>query len=303
VDDFALVSDTAYAAQNGGRITRALLEIAISSKWASVTATLLGLSQAIEKRLWPTDQPLKQFDLKPDIVYGLDTWAREWSVYDLASQSAADLGKLVHLNEKHGQAILNAAKQFPTVLIDYGLRPLCSDVLKIVIQVKPAFTWTSKVHGSTEPFWLWVEDHEGSTIIQISHLILRPTTESLGVDFVIPIAGGVPPPFVTIRFVSDRWMGAEDEVSIQLDGLIMPPPSKSHSPTLDLPLLSLSSLRNPTVEALFSGRINSFNSLQTHVFWSLMHTQMHTLICAPGSCGKSLLGLVLVWSVPNLLMH
>jgi antiviral helicase SLH1 len=74
VDDFALVSDAAYSAQNGGRIVRALLEIAISRKWASVSAVLMGMSKAIEKRLWPFDQPLKQFDLKYDIFYGLERW-------------------------------------------------------------------------------------------------------------------------------------------------------------------------------------------------------------------------------------
>ena len=53
VEDFALVSDMAYSAQNGGRIIRALLEIGISRKWANVSAVLMGLSKAVEKRMWP----------------------------------------------------------------------------------------------------------------------------------------------------------------------------------------------------------------------------------------------------------
>ncbi|KAF7355212.1 putative helicase mug81 [Mycena sanguinolenta] len=219
VEDFALVSDTAYAAQNGGRIIRALLEIAISRKWANVTAVLMGMSKAIEKRLWPFDQPLKQFDLKGDIFYGLERWADEWSPAELAAQSADELGKLVHLNEHHGRAILNAAKQFPSVRITYNLRPLAFNVLKIAAQVTPTFTWSSKVHGSAEPFWLWVEDHDTLNILQLAHLVFRPTTEAMNVDFVISIPHGQAPPSVTIRFVSDRWMGAEDEISIPLDTL------------------------------------------------------------------------------------
>ncbi|KAJ7437833.1 Sec63 Brl domain-containing protein [Mycena galericulata] len=230
VDDFALVSDTAYAAQNGGRILRALLEIAISRKWANVTAVLMGMSKAIEKRLWPFDQLLKQFDLEGDIFYGLERWADKWSPAELAAVSADELGKLVHLNERHGLAILNAAKQFPSVRITYNLRPLGFDVLKIAARVTPTFTWNSKVHGSEEPFWLWVEDHNALNILQLSHLVFRPTTEALDVDFVISIPDFQPPPSVTIRFVSDRWMGAEDKVSIPLDTLVMPVASHSHGP-------------------------------------------------------------------------
>lgn len=299
VEDFALVSDTAYAAQNGGRIVRALLEIAISRKWANVTAVLMGLSKAIEKRLWPFDQPLKQFDLKGDIFYGLERWADEWSPAELAAVSADELGKLVHLNERHGQAVLNAAKQFPSVRITYKLRPLGFDVLKIAVRVTPTFAWSSKVHGSAEPFWLWVEDHDALNILQLSHLVFRPTTEALNVDFVISIPHGQPPPSVTIRFVSDRWMGAEDEVSIPLDTLLMPAASHSHSPRLDLPFLTPSILRNPTVESLFSGRLHNFNSIQTQSFWTLVNTKWHSLLCAPVGSGKSMLIQILVWYVSH----
>ncbi|KAJ7283771.1 Sec63-domain-containing protein [Mycena rebaudengoi] len=295
VDDFALVSDTAYAAQNGGRIVRALLEIAISRKWANVTAVLMGMSKAIEKRLWPFDQPLKQFDLKGDIFYGLERWADEWSPAELAACSADDLGKLVHLNERHGLAILNAAKQFPSVRITYSLRPLGFDVLRIAVRVTPTFTWSTKVHGNAEPFWLWVEDHDALNILQLSHLIFRPTTESLDLDFVISIRDNEPPPAVTIRFVSDRWMGAEDEISIPLDTLVMPVASHSHSPRLDLPFLTLSTLHNPIVESIFANRLHNFNSIQTQSFWTLINTRSHSLLCAPVGSGKSMLIQVLVW--------
>lgn len=48
IDDFALVSDTGYVAQNAGRIVRALLEIAMSKRWAPVTLVLMSMSKAIE---------------------------------------------------------------------------------------------------------------------------------------------------------------------------------------------------------------------------------------------------------------
>ncbi|KAF7968884.1 hypothetical protein HWV62_28912 [Athelia sp. TMB] len=278
LEDFALVSDMAYAAQNGGRIIRALLEIAVSRKWANVTAVLMGMSKAIEKRLWPFDQPLRQFDLKADVFYNLERWANDYLVAELAELSAAQLGELVHMNERHGEAILNAAKQFPNVQIGCDLRPLGPDVLKLAVTVTRAFTWNTKVHGSAEPFWIWVEDHDGVAILQLSHLLFRQNTEVLDVDFVISIPGGIPPPSVTIRFVSDRWMGGENEVNISLESLVMPIPSNSHTPRLGLPFLSLSVLRNPVLEDLFATRLRGFNAIQTQVIWSLLNTRLHALM-------------------------
>ncbi|KAI9056561.1 Sec63-domain-containing protein [Trametes sanguinea] len=294
-EDFALVSDQAYAAQNGGRIIRALLEIAISRKWANVSAVLMGMSKAIEKRLWPFEHPLKQFELKADALYNLERWADDYTVAELAEMSAEEIGKLIHLNEKHGSAVRDAAKQFPTARITYNLRPLGADVLKIAVKVDRAFNWSTKVHGSAEPFWLWVEDHDGTNILQLSHLIFRQTTDTLDVDFVISISSGTRPPFVTIRFVSDRWQGAEEEVEVPLEDLVMPSPSESHTPRLDIPFLPLSVIQNPPLQDILSRRLPGFNAIQSQAFWSVARTRLHTLLCAPTACGKSILGQIAVW--------
>ena len=302
IEDFALVSDTAYAAQNGARIIRALLEIAISRKWANASTVLMSMSKAIEKRMWPFNQPLLQFHLKRDALHGLETWADDWSPADLAALDAKEIGELIHLNEQHGAAVQTAARQLPAVEIAYKLRPLGADVLKISVSVMRAFTWNAKVHGSVEPFWLWVEDAEGMYILQLSHLLFRHTTESLDVDFVISIPNGTPPPSITVRFVSDRWMGAEDDLVIPLESLTMPQSPSSHTPRLDLPFLSLSALQNPTMERVFSRKLHGFNAIQSQAFWGLVKTRMHALLCAPTGCGKSALGLATVWCAhcPNI---
>ena len=301
-EDFALVSDQAYAAQNGGRIVRALLEIAISRKWANVSAVLMSMSKAIEKRLWPFDHPLKQFELKADTMHMLERWADEYAVSELAEMSAEDLGKLIHLNEKHGTAVRNAAKQFPTVKITYSLRPLGADVLKIAVKVERAFNWSSKVHGQVEPFWLWVEDHEGVNILQLSHLIFRQSTSILDVDFVISIPSHKPPPSVTIRFVSDRWMGAEEEVVASLEDLVMPSSSESHTPRLDIPFLPLSVIQHPPLREVLSRRLHGLNAIQSQVFWSVTKTRLNSLLCAPTGCGKSVIGQLAIWYVSDMVM-
>lgn len=294
-EDFALVSDQAYAAQNGGRIIRALLEIAITRKWAKTSAVLMGMSKAIEKRLWPFDQPLKQFPLKADVFHKIELYADDYTPAELADMSAAELGELVHLNERHGAAIRDAAKQFPTVEITYELRPLGFDVLKIAVKISRKFNWSSKIHGSVEPFWLWVEDDQAATILQMSHLIFRQTTEVLDVDFIISIPEHGRPPSVTIRFVSDRWMGAEDEVVVPFSSLVMPTASESNTPRLDIPFLPLSVVHDAILEDVFGRHVSSLNAIQSQIFWSSVNTRQHALVCAPTGCGKSLIGQFVIW--------
>ena len=50
IEDFALVSDSAYVAQNAGRICRALFHIALNRRWGNLCQVLLSLSKSIEKR-------------------------------------------------------------------------------------------------------------------------------------------------------------------------------------------------------------------------------------------------------------
>jgi antiviral helicase SLH1 len=288
----------AYVAQNGGRIIRAVLEIAISKKWSNVTAVLLELSKAVETRLWPFDHPLKQFKLKADTLYNLEKWADEWSVSQLAGYDAATLGGLVHLNEQHGRAIVNAAKQFPSVQILYGLQPIAADILKICLKVKRAFEWNSAVHGTSEHFWIWIEDDTGLNILQLSRLTFRETTDTLQIDFFISIPQGHAPPFLTIRSVSDHWVGAEDNINIAMDSLIMPPASPPHTRLLHLPFLSMDELEGFSIlKKIFSRRLHTFNNLQTQYFWNLVRARRHSLLCAPSGSGKSTVVHMLIWYV------
>ncbi|CAE6409404.1 unnamed protein product [Rhizoctonia solani] len=120
VQDFALVSDMAYVAQNGGRIIRALLEIAVSRKFASTAASLAQMSLAVEKRIWPFANPMEQFpELSRDLMHNLTTWADDLSPAELAEHSAEELGALIHMNHKHGGALLKVAKSFPHIELSW----------------------------------------------------------------------------------------------------------------------------------------------------------------------------------------
>ena len=289
MDDFALISDQAYVAQNAGRIVRALFEIALSNKWGKVSHVLAGLSKVIERRMWPNVvHPLKQFNLQPQLLHNLSQWADDWMVEDLAVMDADELGKLVRMNERHGSALKTAVQQFPKVKITWSLRPLGHDILKIPVQVERLFTWNPKVHDTTEPFWLWIEDAEGLEIAQIFNLSFRPATETVEVEFILSLPDGRPPSNMVIRWISDTWVGAESEVVVSFESLVMPEYARNHTLRLDgLPLLHPNAIRNRSVQTAFAGRVSRFNALQSQVLWSLLHTKLHSLICGPIGCGKS----------------
>lgn len=313
VEDFALVSDMAYAAQvsetssvvkmssshitrqNGGRIIRALLEMAISRKWAKASAVLMGMSKAVESRMWPFDHPLRQSGLSQNLLHNLEQWADELTVHELAARSAAELGQLTHLNEAQGLALLRAAKEFPAANITYALRPLNSSLLKISVRIERAFTWSNKNHGSIEPFYVWVESHNGIDILQVAHLSFRSTTQHLTTDFVVAMRGTSLPPYLTIRYVSDKWLGAEEEIVVELDTLVMPTSDILHTSTLDLPFLEFKALRNPALESLYLSRHHGMNRLQTQCFFTIFNTKENVLVSAPTSSGKGLLAQFAIW--------
>lgn len=296
IDDFALISDGAYVAQNGARIVRALLELAISRKWGSTASVLAGMSKAVEKRMWPFDEPMKQFPLKKDIIYGLTNSRTEYSPGELASMTAAELGDLIRLNERQGQALLTASRQFPSPELSVSLRPLASDMLKIVISVTRTFTWNSQIHGSAEPFWLWVEDQCDKTILQIKYITLRESIKMLKVDFVISLLGKTLSS-MTVRLISDKWLGADNEFDAQVNNIHMPTAFDQHALRQDVGFLPLSSIHLPAVlqDLYYSARFHSLNAIQTQVFWSAISTSANVLIAAPAGSGKSFLAHLTIW--------
>lgn len=295
-DDFALVSDMSYVAQNAGRIIRALLEIAISRKWAGVSAVLISLSKAIEKRMWPFEHPLYQYGdaIKRDVMYNIVQWADEYAVSELAQMSATELGQLIHMNEQHGSVVLQVAKEFPEIAIDFELRPLTSDLLRISIIAKRSFLWGRR-RGDTsiEPFWIWIEDADGTNILQLAHIVFRKSTEEIKLEFIIQVTGARSLLGIRIRYVSDKWMGAEDDNYIPINDLVKPKAFKEFTTITSQPFLDLDFEGNDAVKWAFFPRITNLNAIQTHAYWNFMGSDRNNLLCAPSGSGKTTLAQIL----------
>lgn len=61
IDGYAISSDMVYISQSAGRIMRALFEICSKRGWAQLSLIILNVCKMIEKRMWSTMTPLRQF--------------------------------------------------------------------------------------------------------------------------------------------------------------------------------------------------------------------------------------------------
>ncbi|KAN0066073.1 putative steryl acetyl hydrolase mug81 [Thecaphora frezii] len=295
VEDFALVSDSAYVAQNAGRIIRSLLEIALSKRWAPTTAALMGMSKAIERRMWPFDHPLMQSNLNADTLYNLTRWADEVEVAELAEMSADELGKLVHLNERLGSAIRVAARSFPRLEVETALRPLSHGLLRIDLHIRRQFEWNERLHDRSETFYVWVEDENEVDVLQWARHAVRPGEAHATLSFTIAVRDPQPSG-VSVRWISDRWIGAEDIAWVGFDELVMPPKPANHQQLLDLPLLPTSSaITDELLKTLYAQHMACFNALQTQSFHAIAHTDANVLLCAPAASGKTTVAFFSAW--------
>lgn len=267
----------------------------MSRKWANASATLAAMSKSIEKRLWPFQNPLRQAHLHREVIRNLEAYADEFAPTELAEKSAQEIADLIRSNEKHGTAVLNAAKQFPTVDIHYALRPLSDDMLRMEVSLEKKFVWNVNMHDGSEPFYVWIEDETGMTIYQSQHVLFRQSTKTIDLEFVVPVLDRLPDS-ITIRAISDRWVGSEDELTVDLSNLVMPARKAQYTPLLDLPLLSITSAFGTSpLKDSYNKLFTSFNSIQTQAFWTLFHTDSNILLSAPTASGKSTLVDIAAW--------
>lgn len=68
LEGFALMSDMVFITQSANRLIRAMFEIALHRGWAQLTDKTLNLSKMIDKRMWQSMCPLRQFKKIPEEV-------------------------------------------------------------------------------------------------------------------------------------------------------------------------------------------------------------------------------------------
>ncbi len=294
LEDFALANDSNYIAQQSARICRALFMIALNRRWGHQCLVLLSLCKSIDKRIWPFQHPLHQFELAKPILNQLDS-KENLTIEALREMDSAEIGSMVH-NYAAGKTISKILDNFPTLSIESEIAPLNRDVLRIKLYLTPDFRWNDRHNGTSESYWIWVENSETSEIYHHEYFILnrRKLYDDHELNFTIPLSDPLPTQ-IYVRAVSDRWLGAETVHPISFQHLIRPDTESVYTELLPLQPLPISALKNPALEEIYGQRFQFFNPMQTQLFHCLYHTSANVLLGSPTGSGKTIACELAMW--------
>lgn len=287
---FTLISDTAYITQSAGRLSRALFEMSLKRGWLRMAERFLTLSKAVDKRTWWSTSPLRQFmgmwGLAAEIIKKLEESGTP--IDELADLQPLELGGMVR-HPKLGPRIWSLVRQIPRLDVEYQVQPITRNVLRLTLSVYPSFDWSEKIHGTNEPWWLWVADSNGETIYHSEYLSLTRrhvvSGEPIRLVFTIPVFEPLPTQY-WLHCISDRWIGLSSAHEISFKHLILPTRHSAHTDLLDLLPLPRAALRCSEFESLYT--FTHFNPIQTQMFFTVYNTDHNVLLGAPTGSGKTI---------------
>ncbi|XP_031639377.1 putative U5 small nuclear ribonucleoprotein 200 kDa helicase, partial [Contarinia nasturtii] len=289
LEGFALMSDMVYVTQSACRLLRAIFEIVLHRGWAQLAEKTLTLCKMVDRRMWQSMSPLRQFRKMPEeIVKKIEKKNFPWDrLYDLEPN---EIGELVRV-PKLGKTIHKFVHQFPKLELSTHIQPITRATLRVELTITPDFQWDEKVHGESEGFWILIEDVDSEVILHHEFFLLKAkyAADEHLVKFFVPVFEPLPPQYF-LRIVSDRWISAETQLPISFRHLILPEKNLPPTELLDLQPLPISALRNAKYEILYNNKqvaFPQFNPIQTQVFNAVYNSDDNVFIGAPTGSGKT----------------
>lgn len=286
LEGFALMSDMVYVTQSASRLMRAIFEIVLHRGWAQLADKTLTLCKMIDRRMWQSMSPLRQFRKMPEeIVKKIEKKNFPWDrLYDLEPN---EIGELVRV-PKLGKTIHKFVHQFPKLELSTHIQPITRSTLRVELTITPDFQWEDKVHGASEGFWILIEDVDSELILHHEFFLLKAkyANDEHLIKFFVPVFEPLPPQYF-LRIVSDRWIGAETQLPVSFRHLILPEKNLPPTELLDLQPLPVTALRNAKYEKLYTKRCPQFNPIQTQVFNAVYNGDDNIFIGAPTGSGKT----------------
>ncbi|CAF4020508.1 unnamed protein product [Rotaria sp. Silwood2] len=285
LDGLALMADMIYITQNAGRLIRAIFEIVLQKQWARCVDKTLNLAKMIDKRMWATMCPLRQFKkISNTINRTIEKKNISWDrFYDL---DANEIGEFLRA-PKIGQIIYKYIHYIPKLELTVHILPITRSMLKVELTITPDFQWNETIHRTSEPFWIFVEDGDAEVLLHHEYFLLKKKycKDEYYVKFFVPIYETLSPQYF-IRVVSDRWLSSETQIAVSFRHLILPEKQPAPTELLDIQPLSVNTLNNSKYEELYNFKV--FNCIQTQVFNTLYHTDENVFLGASNGSGKTI---------------
>ncbi|KAJ0019478.1 hypothetical protein NQD34_007047 [Periophthalmus magnuspinnatus] len=263
LEGFALMADMVYVTQSAGRLMRAIFEIVLNRGWAQLSDKTMNLCKMIDKRMWQSMSPLRQFKKLPEEV--------------------------IKKIEK---------KNFPFERL-YDLNH--NEIGELIRMPKMGKTIHKFIHGSSEAFWILVEDVDSEVILHHEYFLLKSkyAQDEHLVTFFVPVFEPLPPQYF-IRVLSDRWLSCETQLPVSFRHLILPEKYPPPTELLDLQPLPVTALRNSAFEALYQNKFPFFNPIQTQVFNAIYNSDDNVFVGAPTGSGKTICA---EFAILRMLLH
>lgn len=165
------MSDMVYVTQSASRLMRAIYEIVLFRGWAQLADKCLSLCKMIDRRMWQSMSPLRQFRKMPEeIVKKIEKKNFPWErLYDLGPN---EIGELIRV-PKLGKTVHKYIHQFPKLDLSTHIQPITRSTLRVELTITPDFMWDEKVHGASEAFWILVEDVDSEVILHHEFFLLK----------------------------------------------------------------------------------------------------------------------------------
>ncbi|KAM7391571.1 hypothetical protein PAMP_022252 [Pampus punctatissimus] len=299
LEGFALMADMVYVTQSAGRLMRAIFEIVLNRGWAQLTDKTMNLCKMIDKRMWQSMSPLRQFKKLPEeVIKKIEKKNFPFErLYDLNHN---EIGELIRM-PKMGKTIHKYVHQFPKLDLAVHLQPITRSTLKVELTITPDFQWDDKIHGSSEAFWILVEDVDSEVILHHEYFLLKAkyAQDEHLVTFFVPVFEPLPPQYF-IRVVSDRWLSCETQLPVSFRHLILPEKYPPPTELLDLQPLPVTALRNSAFEVLYQNKFPFFNPIQTQVFNAVYNSDDNVFVGAPTGSGKTICA---EFAILRMLLH
>lgn len=290
LDGFALMADMIFISQSAGRLFRALYDLALRKGWSKLSKSLLNICKMVEKKLWLTNTPLRQYPNVPkDIINVAERSLTPWKYY-LALNDPSMVIKSLKA-EKYGNLVSELVSKFPQIDIEYSLHPVTPSLLQIDLDIKPHWKWDTSIHGFAESFTLLVEDCDGEKVLYNEKFIVYKdyVNQSQFLSLTVPLFEYEQPNYF-VSLISDKWLFCDIKKPIMLTTLTVPKKFPAPTPVIESSLVPITELGIKEFASVFP--FTHFNKFQSQAFDSVYKGDENILFgCSKGN-GKTVIAIL-----------
>lgn len=285
LDGFALMADMIFISQSSGRLFRALYDLALKKKWAKLTRVLLNICKMIEKKMWLTNTPLRQYPNVPkDIISTAERSLTPFKYYLQLNDPTLVTRSLKA--ERYGNLAWELIQKFPKLDIEYNLHPITPSLLQVELEITPNWKWDMTVHGATESFILLVEDCDGENILYQDQLFVRKAyiNQVITITIAVPIFESEQPNYF-VSLISNKWLFCEKRIPILLTKMNVPKKFPAPTPLIKSDLVPVKELGIKEFADVFT--FDYFNKFQSQAFDAIYNGNENILFATSKGNGKT----------------